>query len=574
LYLKKTFKNDKIMKKKFLVSFSTLLIISVFNSCCTRVVIDRLTIIIKIKDTTSLTSQDQGIDLNGIFFPPEFFKSQSLVKHKYWNIPNEIDASKGVKFINEIVNINISKLEDPSLFSTSDHKPGINWNKQVTLSPLFSNFEDINKVVEASIANNKIGRYVFTNLYNYLKVEFAQSDRKKIEQLLNDNISDNGKNFSKDRIIEYYYFANEVEGANLNLANTATPEKDYKQVLNIPNPNLGLGDNVKLIAFDEGVHDDPSSRWKTETTTIESDHGTMTMGVFFKAGTGLIPNSEALVVPSKNGRTSNQYSQFLHALASALNSSKRLIYPILLVEVHTVVGVGGKVQKFPIDIDPAMFFLTRLGSFGLNLIIVEVGGNGGLGSGGLNLDTVSDTSIIITGLPLSEFLSFNGNTALLSSLGIGVLQVDTNNATQGEIDSNLNFVSGFTNTKTWLPIWRRSPSGAIMIAGYNSNTFNCNTNYGSKITIIGPGYNVPSFIYDGRSRSYTSIPFSGSSSATAVVTGIIASALSIYTSSTAGQIKNALYNHPSSNYSRTYPANNMKVPNVQNFYTYLSGTTI
>jgi hypothetical protein len=145
-------------------------------------------------------------------------------------------------------------------------------------------------------------------------------------------------------------------------------------------------------------------------------------------------------------------------------------------------------------------------------------------------------------------------------------------------------ISTISTISSWYSIWKDSPSGAMLIAGYDYNTtglpytglpYNCITNYGSKVKIIGPGRSVKSLIYN--KTPYTDESFSCSSAASAVMTGVIASALSKNTSLTEGQIKNALYDHPTSitvivlppTRSRT-PTYTMKVPNVTTFYNQLA----
>ncbi len=538
-----------------------------------------ITIIVKLKDEVQISSDVQN--LSEIKFPDNYFNSQENVK--YLNPLTLSDVDSDGAFMDELVSLNEPSFSDLTGIFPKAHGSGEQEKPIKKITPLFSNYEDAVKVMNTSASNNQIGKYIFTNLFNYIRIEFDESHKNEVEVILKnhlyqDSINSLLSNIKLKRIIEYYYYPGRTTGSS-SATRTSNPVIDYKTPLSISSiSSWGTGNGVKILDFDEAVHLDTSSKWaftEPQPTTLRTSHGTNVMGVLFgglgSGVAGLVPDAEAIVVSSQSPTSDPlaQYNQFLHALALSYdNTTHKINYQILLIEVHNVVGVAGNTQKLPLESDPAMFYLIRLGAFGLNLIITEVAGNNGV-----NLDTFPDTYtyLDVRGSPLIEFNLFLPLYPIVTS------QVNLSNATQEEIDSNRVFSTAFTSTSTWLPIWRSSPSGAILIAGYeekSSGGYKCITNYGKKVKIIGPGKGVESFAFNSVKHTYERDIFDMSSAASAVVTGVIASALSkglVLTPSkilTEGLIKNKLYENITS-YTVPYPGSRtptMKVPNVQNFY--------
>jgi hypothetical protein len=421
-----------------------------------------LTIIVKLKDEVEVDSDLQN--LSEIQFPANYFDSQKKVKYLDTLMPSDVDSDGA--FVNKLLRLNQSNFSFlTAIFpkSESSEEQGKPIKK---ITPLFSNYDDAVKVMNASANNNQTGKYLFTNLFNYIRLEFDESHKGEVESILKKHLyqdAQNGlpANVKLKKVIEYYYYP-----SHTSVASSATRPRvsviDYKTILSIPTTDWGTGTGVNILDFDEGVHLDPASRWAaTESATPESPHGTMVMGVLFGTGIGLVPDAHAMVVSSQLPLTDSfaQYSQFLHALALSYDDTRHKInYPILLIEVHNVVGVGGNMQKLPLESDPAMFYLIRLGAFGLNLIMPEVAGNNGA-----NLDNFLSGFISIVNTPLIEF-----NTFLRTKPNITSAQVNASNSTDEERTANSNFLTSFGTTVDWLSIWRRSPSGAILIAGYGS----------------------------------------------------------------------------------------------------------
>jgi hypothetical protein len=286
----------------------------------------------------------------------------------------------------------------------------------------------------------------------------------------------------------------------------------------------------------------------------------------------LVPNASAEVVSHINSSISTkpQYAQFLHALCKSIVSTGRIESRIILIEVHNIVA-GNTQELLPLESDPAMFFLIRLGAFGLDRIIIEAAGNAYI-----NLDTLPKGyyKSSIWGAILSEFQKDILNRAdpyrpqrLINS-----------NSTLSEQTSDSGFLYSSidltTTTTNWLTIWKARPSGAILIAGYEktrsgtSDIFNCKTNYGSKVNFIGCGRDVKScsFNFRGRGTSYKDENFNCSSAASAIMTGVIASALSKSLLLTEGDIKRVLLRNSSGISITPTGSTTMKVPNVQNLY--------
>jgi hypothetical protein len=545
---------------------------------------NKITYIVKVKDEIEFTStanekntinkvkkdaQMENFNEKIIDFSIKYFKTKEDLGFLLLNEPYKLSPYEGdVIFINDLL-----KLKDESWFSF------INVNEQSnainSISPLLTNFDDMSAVIKASSKNNQLGKYLCTNLFNYIAIEFEEHNEKSVEKILNqylykvDSTHNFMSNLKGNRIVEYFYKMSDVGVSNSISATSGTPI-DFKTTMSFPSSTiLGDGSNVGIIEFDENVYLDSRKPWRytVPSTAFDisyPDHGTQVMGVLFggEVGvTGIVPNAQARIVsyrPAFNAKI-NQYSQFIKALAQSIDSIGRIKSKVILIEVHNVVGVVGGSQKLPLESDPTMFFFIRLGAFGMNRIITEVAGNGGH-----NLDMIDSVYLDVKGVPLGEYNSAIGNVPLRTRLQITTLLINNTNATPSEIVMNMGYVTNtITSTNSWLSTWKIRPSGAIMIAGYDGST--CTTNYGTKIKIIGPASNVPSYSWTG--SSYSSTIFNGSSSASAVVTGVIASALSENALLSEGTIKKALYTPSATTVTRTDGIKyTMYVPNVQKFY--------
>ncbi len=577
-------------------TYQVLLIVAVtavsfiFFSNCTPPQEEKITIIIKIKDEVQIVGGSTS-QLNPVNFPTAYFKTQASIKNTYISPTTQLNLNVDNSFIKAITNPSLSESKYPLIPFVSSTIIKID-----SIVPLFSNYDDVLYVMNEAARNNNQGKYMFTNLFNYVKIELRvnKTGKKIIEKVLQSFLFKSNPNFlnnilKKQEIIEYFYYPGVISPATTTTTvSTSSTSGTYKDVLGITTlckrtPSVwGTGSGINIIDFDEGVSTPVAPKWSfTELPINPSTHGDQVMSVLFGGAcdtiplTGLVPQATAEVVSYTDYTLTGQYSQFLHALRKSLvadASIGRVKSRILLIEVHNQVAVNNR-DILPVESDPAMFFLIRLGSFGLKLIIVEAAGNGKI-----SLDSLPKTYFDSTfrGTPLGEFSSLIARSRSSSNIEATPLQIDNTTATTEEIDSNrifnYNLITGAT-IRSWLTTWRSSPSGAILIAGYGPSTSKCNTNYGSKVKIIGPGNNVESLKFDGTTPCKIE-PFNKSSAASVVITGIIASALSKDTSLTEAQIKNALYNHTTL-YTvtipagRTTPAYNMKVPNVSNFYNSL-----
>lgn len=537
---------------------------------------EKITIIVKIRDEIQIAGKNKSLP-NFVKFPNEYFKTQDLIKKKYLGSTTKLELNT-VQFIQTLVTPNTLE----AAVSGHSNIPFINTPiiKIDSITPLFSNYDDVFQVMNEAALNNNRGKYMFTNLFNYIKIDVRVNKiGKGILEKIFQSFLFSSRLFNKQKIIEYFYFPGIVTPAATTGVGTSTTLSDYRNVLGITSlestSNWGRGAGINIIDFDEGVTQRSTTNWRfTESGIDASTHGNQVMSVLFGGAcdstplTGLVSEATAEVVSYTDFTRTGQYSQFLYALRQSLvadASIGRVKSRILLIEVHNQVAVNNQ-DILPLESDPAMFFLIRLGSFGLKLVIVEAAGNGKV-----SLDTLLSTYFNSTfrGIPLGEFSSLITRSKNSVNIEATPLQIDATTATVEEIRLNTGFnynvITGSLTPSNWLSIWSVRPSGAILIAGYEPSTSKCNTNYGSKVKIIGPGNDVGSLKFDGTTPCKIE-PFNKSSAASVVITGVVASALSKDTSKTEGDIKRALYGHPSS-----MPLiRGMKVPNVPNFYTYLS----